>query len=64
MTVTIMKNPMLNSPYEEPTRHCSLLSSGRYATARWGARACLRVSIRNWLHTFRKLLTTDTPRKS
>ncbi len=63
MTVTIMENPILNSPYEEPTRHCSLPSSGRHATARWGARASLRVSIKNCSHRFRKLLTTDTPRE-
>ena len=46
MTVTIMENPSVNSPYEEPTRYCLLLSSGRYATARWGARRSLRVSIK------------------
>jgi hypothetical protein len=32
--MTIMENPILDSPYEEPTRHRPLLSSGRYVAAR------------------------------
>lgn len=64
MTVAATENPIVNSPWEEPTRHCSLISSGRYATARCGARASLWVSIKNCLDKFRKLLTTDNPRKS
>ena len=38
-------------------RHCSLLSSRRYSTAPWGAKANQLVSIKNCLGRFRKLLT-------